>query len=174
MDDSPESLIRDVDPIVVEEFGKTGMATPLVTVFSKTGDKYGINVLGLFQSIDPQDAARKKALLVPTVQGFITERKIDVRGYVFVCMAYKADILDKRSAKELALGIGIARLTNRVQIVVYTAELLSETSGIIVRAYGEREICLSPRKLLNLETIMLDRDIGRIGFGVLGGFPEGR
>jgi len=171
---SPETLIREVDPIVMEEFTKTGMATPLVTVFTKTGDKHGINVLGLFQAIDPKDTARKKAMLVPTVRGYIAERKLDVRGYVFVCMALKADREDKKTAKELAQGKGIARVTNRVQIVVYAAEMLSEQSGIIVRAYGEREICLSPRKLLDPETRILDRDIGRIGFGVLGGLPEGR
>lgn len=169
---SPEEMIREVDKGVIMQFEETGMAIPAVTLFAKDGT-HVINVLALFQAADPEEATRKKAALTPTVHEYVTRERIEVVGYVFVCQAFKANRDDHKTAKELAQGKAIAKLSNRVPIVVYCAEMF-DLGGRIVRAYGEREIGFFPRKLMELRIKSLDCNIVRIGFGILEKIPHGR
>ena len=169
---SPEAMIQEVDRSVPDQFARLGMVVPLVTLFADEDEPHIMNLLGLFQASGPQDAARKKAMLIPLVRDYIAERKLDVKGYVFVCQGFSAGN-DKKTRRELASGKSINTLTNRVPVVFYCCEM-SDLGGIITRAFGEREISLSPRKLLDLQITNLDHNIGRIGFGILDGIPKER
>lgn len=165
--DSPEEMIRRVDQIVTYMFDKLQQAMPCVTIIDKAGAVYGMDVLYLFQAIDPADAARKKMSLGPIVREYIASKKLDVRGYVFVVQGWVADREDARTANQLKQGIPIAKLRNRVNVVLYCCEYVSEPDGILTFAYGEREIQASPRQLLDLDVRTLERPPKRVGFGIL-------
>lgn len=120
---SATDMLRRVDPLVRESFAQLNSVPPCVHIFTRSELLYAVDLLPLFQATDPQEAARKKLALVPTVREYIESRKLDVLGYVFLVMGYTADRSDPDVQKSMAAGKPVARAPGREQAVIYAAEM---------------------------------------------------